>query len=221
MSASKRLIALAAALALTSCSLVDPSQDHAELRAEYARKTADASTDGHYTATVLKVAAIGGFSQSIPGLHLLGLIPDVGAVLYYLDELVYGTGAIVARQKRCPDLLEKQDYWNVLGAWFKGVRSTAEFDAALSLAATLTPMVTREKSLQLFAQAVHLHGAKFVGAKLSGVIAAKLAAKGFAGFVPVLGPIAAAGINWYIFSGVDAAANAYFESKARVVCGGL
>lgn len=218
MNASKWIVAFVLPISLAACSLVDPPKDHAPLRSEYTQKTSDTTTSSLYTSTVLKVAGIGGASQAIPGFHLLGLIPDVGAVLYYLDELIYGTGAIVAREKGCPALLEKQDYWNILGAWFKGIRTTAEFDTAMSLAATLTPLVTREKALQYFANAVNVHGAKLVGAKLAGVIAAKLTAKGLAGFIPVLGPVAASGINWYIFSGVDDAANAYFQSKARFIC---
>jgi hypothetical protein len=145
-------------------------------------------------------------------------VVDVGAVVYYLDEFVFGIGAIVARERGCPILLEKQDYWNVLGVWFQGVRTTAEFETAMGLAATLTPLATQDKALQVFAGAVHLHGAKFVGAKLAGVIAAKVTAKGLAGFVPVLGPVVAAGVNWYIFDGINDAANAYFQSKAKVVC---
>jgi hypothetical protein len=218
MNSSKCLAVFVLIFVLTSCSLVDAPKDHAPLRAEYAQKTADTTTGSLYTSTVLKVVGIGAASQAVPLFHLLGLIPDVGAVVYYLDELIYGTGAIVAREKGCPVLLEKQDYWNILGAWFKGIRTSAEFDAAMSLAATLTPLVTREKALQYFANAVSTHGAKLVGAKLAGVIAAKLTAKGLAGFLPVLGPVAAGGINWYIFSGVDDAANAYYQSKARVVC---
>jgi len=212
------ILILAAVTLLTSCSLVAEPQDESPLRTEYARKTDGSSSTGLYVSTVTQAVVIGGASQAIPGFHLLGLFADVGAVVYFLDELIYGTGAIVSRQMSCPALLEKQDYWHVLGAWFQGVRSSAEFDTAMSLAATMTPLITREQAHRLFVNAVQLHGSKFVGVKLAGVIAAKMTAKGVAGFIPALGPIVAGGINWYIFSGIDDAANAYFQSKARLVC---
>jgi hypothetical protein len=90
----------------------------------------------------------------------------------------------------------------------------------MGLAAVLTTHVTHEQAAQLFAGAIQTHGAKFLGVKLSGILAAKFSAKGLAGIVPVLGPIVAAGINWYILSGINKAADAYYESKARIVCGG-
>jgi uncharacterized membrane protein len=211
------ITALSICSAMAACSLLGPV-DEAPLRQEYGAKTAGQSTENLYNKTLLINIGVGGASQAVPLFHLAGLFLDAGVMVYYFDELIYGTGAIIAREKSCPNLLQKQDYWNVLGAWFKGVRSSAEFDAAMSLAGVLTPLVTSEKAAQVFSKAIQLHGAKLVGMKLAGVIAAKVTAKGIAGFVPVLGPIAAAGINWYILSGLDEAAIAYFESKARATC---
>ena len=202
---------------VAACSLLGPV-DEAPLRQAHAQKTVDQTATNLYTRTLLINAGVGAASQAIPGFHLLGLVVDVGVMVYSFDELIYGTGAILARQKSCPDLLQKQDYWNVMGAWFKGIRSSAEFEAAMSLGAALTPLVSNEKALQLFSNAIQVHGAKLVGVKLAGVLAAKVTAKGLAGFVPFLGPVAAAGINWYILSGLDDAATAYYAAKAKAVC---
>jgi len=206
--------------ALGACTRAEQPEDAARLRAEYASKTAAQSVDQLYRHTLLINLGVGAVSQAVPAFHLLGLVVDAGVLVYSFDGLIYGTGAIAAREGNCPALIEKADYWQVLGTWFQGIRSSDEFTAAMGLASVLTPSTPREQALVAFTRALDLYGAKLVGVKLAGVVTAKSLAKALAGFVPVLGPVVAGGINWYILDGLRDAAQAYYQSKAQVFCGG-
>ena len=211
------LIALACALLLSGCSLVG-KPDETPLRTEYAERYRSAKVEEHLAGRRNAAILVGVISQAIPGLHLAGVVADIIFVLDFLDEAIYGTGAILAREKGCPELIAKADYWNVLGLWFSNVKSTAEFDAILAIAPVATPFVTRDRAAELFLLAVKKHGTTLVGAKLAGLVAAKMTAKSLAGFVPILGPIVAGGINWYIFHGVNSATTLYYNNKARHIC---
>lgn len=207
-------------LSLGACSLVGQPADEATLRTTYAERTAGQTADALYRHTLLVNVGVGAVSQAVPSFHLLGLVVDAGVMMYSFDGLIYGTGAIAAREANCPALVERVDYWQVLGTWFKGIRNSDEFNAAMGLAAVLTPSTSRDEALALFTRAVNLYGAKVVGVKLAGVVAAKSVAKAAAGFVPVLGPVVAGSINWFILDGLHDATRAYYRSKAQAVCGG-
>ncbi len=213
-----RALFAASLLVLSSCSLGETSLDDAALRTKFAARTTDKTAQSLYSRTLLINVVVGAVSQAIPGLHLAGLVVDVVVLVNSFDDLIYGTGAILARERACPNLVESADYRNVLGAWFKGIHTSGEFETAMSLGVAVTPLVTRETSAELFGQAIATHGAKFVGPKLAGVIGAKVATKAAAGFLFVLGPTVAAGINWFITSGIHDAATSYYETKARLVC---
>lgn len=207
-------------LSLSACSLLDVTTDDDDrLRKTYASRTASQTADDLYRHTLLINVGVGMVSQAVPAFHLLGLVVDAGVLVYSFDGLIYGTGAIAARDSSCPALVEKADYWQVLGAWFKGIRNSDEFTTAMGLAAVLTPSMPREQALMAFTRALNLYGAKLVGVKLAGVVTAKSLAKAMAGFVPVLGPVVAGGINWFILDGLRDAAQAYYQSKAQVMCG--
>lgn len=212
-------VMLGLALSLGGCLSRVGAQDDAALRADYATKTADKTADQLYRHTLLINVGVGVVSQAVPAFHLLGLVVDAGVLVYSFDGLIYGTGAVAAREGACPALIEKADYWQVLGTWFKGIRNTSEFNAAMGLATVLTPSTSRDEAVQLFTRAIDLYGAKLVGAKLAGVVAGKSLAKAAAGFVPVIGPLVAGGINWYLLDGLRDAAQAYYQSKAQVLCG--
>lgn len=208
-------------LSLGACSLSGgTADDDTRLRKTYADSTAHQTADELYRHTLLINVGVGVVSQAVPAFHLLGLVVDAGVLVYSFDGLIHGTGAIAARESNCPALLDKADYWQVLGTWFKGIRSSDEFATAMGLTSVLTPSTPREQALVAFTRALDLYGAKLVGVKLAGVVTAKSLAKALAGFVPVLGPVVAGGINWFILDGVRDAAQAYYRSKAAVMCGG-
>lgn len=209
-------------LSLGACSQVGwRAGDEARLRQTYADSTANQTADDLYRHTLLINVGVGLVSQAVPAFHLLGLVVDAGVLVYSFDGLIYGTGAIAARESNCPALIDKADYWQVLGTWFKGIRNSDEFTTAMGLASVLTPSMPRDQALAAFTRALDLYGAKLVGVKLAGVVTAKSLAKAFAGFVPVLGPVVAGGINWFILDGLRDAAQAYYQSKAQAVCGGV
>lgn len=211
--------AMGLCLGLGACSLLGEAEDDEALRQRHAHQTIDKDADQLYRHTLLINLGVGVASQAVPAFHLLGLVVDAGVLVYSFDGLIYGTGAIVAREGECPALVARADYWQVLGTWFKGIRDTAEFNTAMGLATVLTPSTPRDQAVDLFSRAMNLYGAKFVGAKLAGVVTAKSVAKAMAGFVPLLGPVVAAGINWYILDGLRDATQAYYQTKVQAMCG--
>jgi hypothetical protein len=95
---------------LGACSLITSPTNEAPLRAEYAQKTAEVDPDQSYWRILLTNLGVGAASQMVPGFHLGGVFVDAGVLVAYFDELIYGKGAIVARDKSCPALVENVDY---------------------------------------------------------------------------------------------------------------
>jgi len=131
--------AIGLCLGLGACSLLGEAEDDEALRQRYAHQTIDKDADQLYRHTLLINLGVGAASQAVPAFHLLGLVVDAGVLVYSFDGLIYGTGAIAAREGECQALVAREDYWQVLSTWFKGIRDSDEFNTAMGLATVLTP----------------------------------------------------------------------------------
>jgi len=206
---------VAVSIALSACSLVGKPADEAVLQRDHAVKTAGMTQATLFRETLLVAVGAGAATQAVPGLHFLGLLADMGVVAYYFDELIYGTGAIAARDHHCPNLMAREDYWNILGAGLHNVTSSTEFQQAVDQADQL---LDQSKNSQLFAHAIQQYNPSSMGLQLAGWTGAKLGAQALLGIFPWIGPTVAAGINGYIFYRLNKTAMAYYDAKALFVC---
>jgi hypothetical protein len=202
-----------------SCSNSGTPSESQSLRAEYSGKTRSyASQDAYYGHVRNIVLLTGGITHAIPGVHFVGTWVDAGILLYQLDELVYGSGALIARARRCESLVEKGDYRRVLWSAVKGVNATEVRTAAMLALGTKTPFLSDGQTDAVFTGAINSHIGEFFGAKLVGLVAGKILTKKLFGIIPIIGPVAAMSINWYIVHRVNDAAVVYFDEKATVAC---
>jgi hypothetical protein len=71
------------------------------------------------------------FWNAIPGLHIAGVWIDTFFVWQSVDDTAMGVGAILAKQKNCPHLLQPDDYDIVVGLW-GGAIDKSDISIALS-----------------------------------------------------------------------------------------
>lgn len=213
------LMALGILAGLGGCSIIVDHTDEATLRQRYDTATSGQSSSELAHAIILKTVAIGVVSYIIPGLHLLGLFVDAAVIADNVDRTIYGQGAIAAREHHCPALIGNGDFSSALGVWYRGIRSSAELEAALGLAALIAPRAaTSEEAAMAFVTAVKAHGIPVIGKTVSSLLVGKLGIKALTGIMPVVGPLISGGINWYIFDGLNDAAMSYYQQKANQVC---
>ncbi len=157
----------------------------------------------------------------IPGIHLAGLIMDTLYVYSAIDDIVYGVGAIKARELSCSGLVEEEDY-DLFFAWeggepqeimaaFREMVSTKSDVEELSdhmerrFAARVAPLVKKKIQKKLIS-------------KLGSKILIKVFSKALLGFIPVVGASAAGIINYIILDDLFEDSQQYFEEKSKIVC---
>lgn len=176
------------------------------------------------TEHVITPMWIGFFANMVPAIHLIGLAFDTYIVSTSIDDLVLGNGAIIERETGCEGLLQDDDFNLYLG-WSTDGRTEVEaaFTAALKAyqaldAANEVSSVVFARTYTRYATVSRKYSEK-VFAKIGAKVAGKAVVKGFAGFVPLLGPVSAAAINYFIMNDLDKSSRRYFYYKASVFCG--
>ncbi len=161
----------------------------------------------------------------IPGLHLVGVWVDTAVVIYGVEDLAMGNGAIIAKEKSCLHLVSKYDYAIIQGMWV-GAISDRRVRSALKSArqAQILSRSGTRAATQAAANRLMKVVSEKVGLKLTSKLAfkfgIKIAAIKVLGFVPLLGGIAAVFINKVMFvDPIDRASELYYSIKAREVCG--
>ncbi|WP_439549114.1 hypothetical protein [Falsiroseomonas sp.] len=187
----------------------------------WAQTTKDQTASSWWSANVGTSMGVGLLANAVPAAHLVGLLADTLYVYSTIDEMIYGNGAIVARERACPRLLEEEDYL-LFFAWRGEHRAQVEltlrevYGRKDDLASSVRGVTARLGPAAVMALEKKIE--QKVTAKLGAKFAAKMIAKALVGFVPLLGPLSAVAINYWILDGIHVDSIAYFGAKARVVC---
>lgn len=172
-------------------------------------------------AAWVSASAVG--SALLPGAHVLAMTADIGFLMNRMHTTSYGVGSIVTRAR---EALEPEDFANVLAHWSGTVTLDDQLRSAVvtKLSATAGLTVGGGLGSKLVGKAVAEAGTVLIGKKLGAKVAAKVAvkmatklmAKASAGFVPLIGAAASAGISaWFVTSLADAAEE-YYRFKLSV-----
>lgn len=174
--------------------------------------------------------------NSIPGFHLGGLIIDTIIVVTTIDDLIYGNGAIIARNVGCEGLVQEDDY-DLYFAWASDGRDDVDdaFRTAkeaydrkegvgdltdemlrhalkVSRGASIAAKTTMSRSV------VQKKATEKLAYKIGGKITIKAIANAFIGFIPVVGPSSAGIINYVILNDIDKKSREYYYNKANIMC---
>lgn len=218
-----RTISLAAlAVLLTACGT---STDGIERSVrKYHEQTQTMSLSQWESNTKSSVYWTSFIANSIPGLHLAGVWIDTFVVIGSAKSLALGNGAIIARQKNCPHLVSYADYPLIQGLWVRSIKRP-ELRSALTSARSAQVLSQHGGKVASQAAAKQLMKVleKKIGLKVGGKIfikyTIKVITKKMIGFAPILGGIAAALINKFMFMDpIDSASEFYYQTKAQFVC---
>jgi len=173
------------------------------------------------------VIASGGIAISIPGVHLAVLAADIAILMNRMSVCAYGIGAIYGYSKYSEDILEEEDFANILALWAgddsisQMIAQKAGIDAVVKVAVKAGGKL----GIKLLAKTIAMSGGILVGKKFAaktGVkvgtkFATKIAGKASAGWIPVLGAAAGGLINWYFLTGIADAAEKYYKFKCEII----
>lgn len=173
------------------------------------------------------VIASGATAISIPGVHLTVLAADIAFLMNRMSVCAYGIGAIYGYSRYSENILEEEDFANVLALWAgddsisQMVAQKAGIDAVVKVAVKAGGKL----GIKLIAKTIAMSGGILVGKKFAaktGVkvgtkFAAKIAGKFGAGFIPIVGAFAGGWINWYFLTGIADAAEKYYKFKCDII----
>ncbi len=206
----------AAAIAVSAAALVGCGKG-----GYYASEVAGKSLDDWRSEYVWGRVWAGVGLNIIPIAHFGGLVLDTMYVYSALDDIIYGVGAIKARQMGCQSLVETEDY-DLFFAWQGGQASEVmgAFTDVVNRKSDLAERASRaeQRMAQRVAPLVKDKLRKKLVSKLGAKLATKVAAKAALGMVPVVGGVAAGVINYVILGDIFDDAGKYFAQKARIAC---
>lgn len=209
---------LAFSMLLNTCASVGRPADEAAFRMEYAHKTANLTQEDLYSETLLVTMTFGALSQAVPGFYLPGLVADLMMVVYYSEDFIYGSGAIMAREYNCPDLLRHSDYWVILSSGLSDLESPLGLDRIHVLSERFINYADRVMNIKLISFIVKRYSSSQVGSDLTWLAFAKLILQGVFGIVPWVGGALTSGLNWYVFRSLNKIVVRYYRAKAALDC---
>jgi hypothetical protein len=169
------------------------------------------------------VTGSGAAAMAIPGAHLAALAADVVFLMNRMSVCSYGIGAIYGYDRFSENLLEEEDFANVLAFWAddENIRTMVGSKAAVDIASK----VGGKTGIKIIGKTIAKSGAILVGKKLGGKVGAKigakfagkLAGKAAAGLVPFLGAAVGGGINLWFITGIADSAQEYYNFKYDIV----
>jgi hypothetical protein len=193
-----------------------------DLRAIYA-SAAGYSVSSWVTEQQAAVGIAGGAAMVVPGAHLLAAAADVGFLLNRMHACSYGVGAILGREAGRGDILEPEDFGNVLAHWAGALDFNSDLRGVVvgKVLVDAGVKVGGKVGAKLVGKAIAQAGGVLVGKKLGSKVAAKAAAKFAgklagkvgAGFVPFLGAAVSAGINVWFVDAISESAKEYYRFK--------
>jgi len=211
-------VMLVFSMLLNTCTSVGQPADESEFRIEYADKTANLTQEDLYSETMLVTMTFGAASQAVPGFHLPGLVADLTMVGYYLDQFIYGSGAIMAREYGCPDLMGRSDYWNILSSGLNDIESPLGLDRLYELSNRAQSSIEQMINMKFISVIMKRYGSSQMGSELTWLAFAKLFLQGIFGIFPWMGGAVASGLNWYIFRNLNKIVIRYYKAKAMIYC---
>lgn len=172
------------------------------------------------------VTGSGAAAMAIPGAHLVALGADVMFLMNRMSVCSYGIGAIYSHDRLGTNLLEEEDFANILALWAGDDQIKAVVTGKFGV--DLAVKIGGKTGIKIIGKTIAHTGAVLVGKKLGGKAGAKIAAK-FAGklagkaaggAIPILGAIIGGGINLWFITSIADAANEYYNFKTNLA-GGL
>lgn len=167
--------------------------------------------------------ASGAGAMAAPGAHLATLAADIAFLMNRMSVCSYGIGAIRSFDESYGNILEEEDFANVLAMWagHEEITSMMGSKGALDIAMKVGGKV----GMKVIGKTIATSGTVLVGKKLGGKVGAKVAAKiagkiagkAGAGFIPLLGPVIGGGINFWFISSVSSSAEEYYDFKLSVI----
>jgi len=168
----------------------------------------------------------GAAAAAVPGVHLAAIAADVAFLMNRMSVCSFGIGAIRGYDNGHGNLLEEEDFANVLGYWSRDAQlmEAVTSKGAADIAAKVGTKVGGKAAVKLISKHLATGAGLLVGKKLGGKLgakigtkfAAKFGAKLGAGFIPFLGPIVGGGINLYFVNEIADAANDFYRWKCDV-----
>ncbi|MDM8546153.1 hypothetical protein QUF61_06635 [Candidatus Venteria ishoeyi] len=169
------------------------------------------------------VTGTGAAAMAIPGAHLAALAADVAFLMNRMAVCSYGIGAIYGHDRFSKNILENEDFANVLAYWAGDEEITTMVGS--KTAADIALKVGGKAGIKIIGKTIAKSGAILIGKKLGGKVGAKigakfagkLAGKAAAGMVPFLGAAVGGGINLWFITGIADSAEAYYKFKCDVI----
>lgn len=217
------LLTLATVVALNGCT--GSRQDGIDPEvANYFEATKSHSISSWRKDISTNVYGVAFFANAITAIHLIGVWLDTIVVVDKSESLALGIGAILARDKNCPQLVHTDDYQFIQAMWVGAVnnrqlRSAFVHAKEAQRLAHGGTAAARQLAVHHMLRAVE----EKIGLKITGKIAAKFGAKiivkKLVGFVPVLGGVVAVLINkiWFL-DPMQESSETYYLLKAELVC---
>ncbi len=177
------------------------------------------STDNWLRKQKALVTGSGAAAMSIPGAHIALLTADVVFLMNRMSVCSYGVGAIYGYERFTQNLLEKEDFSNILALWAgdEEISTMVEGKVAVDIASKVGGKV----GVKLIGKTIAKSSGVLIGKKLGGKVGAKVGAKfsgkllgkAAGGFLPFLGPAVGGGINYWFISSISNSAEKYFDFK--------
>ncbi|KOR33545.1 hypothetical protein TI05_00515 [Achromatium sp. WMS3] len=179
------------------------------------------------------VTTAGAVAMVIPGAHLVALAADVAFLMNRMAVCSYGIGAIYGYDRFSENILEEEDFANILALWAGNDEITTIVtgnDEIITMviskaAIDIASKVGGKAGIKIIGKTIAKSGAILVGKKLGGKVGAKIGAK-FAGklsgkaaggMVPFLGAVIGGGINLWFITGIADSAQKYYKFKCDVI----
>jgi len=155
----------------------------------------------------------------IPGVHLATLTADVAFLMNRMSVCSYGLGAIYGYNRFSQNLLEQEDFPNILALW-AGEEEISRIVGG-KVAVDIASKVGGKVGIKIIGKTIAKTGGILIGKKLGGKVGAKigakfagkLAGKAAAGWVPFLGAAVGGGINLWFITNIADSAEEYYRFK--------
>ena len=165
------------------------------------------------------VTGTGAAAMAIPGAHLAALAADIVFLMNRMSVCSYGIGAIYGYNRFSTNILEEEDFANILAYWAGDEEISTMINSKVAI--DIASKVGGKVGVKIIGKTIAKTGAILVGKKIGGKVGAKIGAKfagkiagkAVGGMVPFLGAAVGGGINLWFITGIANSAEKYFDYK--------